>query len=139
MKANKKKRNARKRKHRHSRKSAPDQQPRTRQLVEDELERYTGEPGGLRSLELLRERIEAAAEEIHRLRQENAELADKIAALEKTEGNDLRTILEVEAPPEQVREKLLGFIEAIDRYLAHHASEEQDSSPESSEQPDIDV
>ncbi len=137
MKSNKKQRGGRRRKNRRSKQATPSPRVQVNQASE-EVERYTGEPGGTRSLELLRERIEAAAREIHRLRQENAELADKIAALEKTQGNDLRTILEVDAPPEQVREKILGFINAIDRYFSHH-TEEQESSSRSPESPNIDV
>ena len=91
------------------------------------VDRFTGEPGGPRSLELLKDRIETAAREINRLRQENAELAERMARLEESQGHDIRNLLETTQASEELREKIAGFIEAIERYLDEHAPE---SNPE---------
>lgn len=74
---------------------------------------------GTQALERLRDRIQAAANEIYRLREENAALADRISRLEARAGGDLDegTLLRLDEDPEALRRKVNGFIEAIDQYL----------------------
>lgn len=87
----------------------------------------------LQSLERLRERVEAAATELERLRAENATLAARVrelAALEPA-GSDADALrLAFDEEPEALRAKVEGFIVAIDRLLAETAADasEADSS-----------
>lgn len=80
-------------------------------------------PGGsptadLSALERLRERVELAARELKRLRQENQALAGRIQALEaRTSGHTDQTLLAVDDPPEALEQRIRRFIQAIDRYL----------------------
>ena len=72
----------------------------------------------LRGLRRLRERIEAAARELERLREENAALTARVAALE---GNDpgAALALDVTSPEAaaELRARIDGFIAAIDQAL----------------------
>ncbi len=70
------------------------------------------------SLERLRERVEAAADEIVRLRGENTKMATDIANLRATvaEANQ-QPVIPLEGNPSEVRAKVKGFIDAIDEYL----------------------
>ena len=73
-----------------------------------------------KSLERLRDRVRLAAEEIIRLRDENAALAERLAELEteasiQQEGHAIR----MDEDPEVLRRKVSEFIEAIDNYLNH--------------------
>ena len=85
-------------------------------------------PKALRPLELLRDRVEVAAEEITRLRQENAELARRVAALEAEhplavgEGG---VLLDVDEPPETLKRKITGFIEHVDALIAQEQTRRQ--------------
>lgn len=70
------------------------------------------------SLERLRDRVETAAHELKRLREENQALTERLQELESrpdVEGQG--TFLSLESDPELLRRKINGFIEAIDRYL----------------------
>lgn len=72
----------------------------------------------LASLERLRDRVEVAAREMKRLRDENGALADRIKELESRPAVDPRgTVLSLDHDPEVLKRKISGFIEAIDRYL----------------------
>lgn len=74
------------------------------------------------SLRRLRERVETAARELERLRKENAALTKRIEKLETRPPVDVDdTLLTLDEDPEALREKIEGFIEAIDRYLAQEA------------------
>ena len=71
------------------------------------------------SLERLRDRVKKAARELERLRQENAALAERIRLLEARPAVDLEgTVLAFDEDPDLLREKVEGFIQAIDTYLA---------------------
>lgn len=71
------------------------------------------------SLERLRDRVKKAARELERLRQENAALAERIRHLEARPAVDLEgTVLAFDEDPDLLREKVEGFIQAIDTYLA---------------------
>lgn len=97
----------------------------------------------LQALERLRDRVEAAAREIERLRQENERLAERVqelAALEAArpeDGGPLPTLV-LESDPEALRRKVEGFIEAIDRVLAGRPpadAEEEGEAEEKDETP----
>ena len=85
----------------------------------------------LRALDRLRDRVEKAASEIERLRAENAELTARVRELAEFEaagGNADAVGLTFEEDPEELRGKIEGFIEAIDRLLAEPAEESSASS-----------
>ncbi len=73
----------------------------------------------LKSLERLREKVETAARELGRLREENAALAERLRALEARTPTvpDGAVVLTLDEEPEAVRRKVEGFIEALDKYL----------------------
>ena len=71
------------------------------------------------SLERLRDRVKKAARELERLRTENAALTERIRQLETSPAVDLDgTVLAFDEDPDILREKVEGFITAIDAYLA---------------------
>jgi predicted nucleic acid-binding Zn-ribbon protein len=74
------------------------------------------------SLERLRDRVEAAANEIVRLRGENARMAADISELRSSlaEAQEAPKLVFDEDPAE-LRGKVQGFIEAIDEYLQTEA------------------
>lgn len=73
---------------------------------------------GSSSLERLRDSVEIASQELKRLREENAALAERIAQLESRPVDlEGETIVSFDENPELIRRKVGGFIEAIDRYL----------------------
>lgn len=92
---------------------------RQRQAAGDAPSDSLVEMRGIQALEHLRERIQTAANEILRLREENAALAERIARLESRTGAniDSGTILQLDEDPEAIRRKVSSFIEAIDQYL----------------------
>jgi len=72
----------------------------------------------LTSLERLRDRVETAAHELKRLREENEALSERIRELESRPHVDPQgTFLSLDHDPELLRRKISGFIETIDRYL----------------------
>lgn len=74
---------------------------------------------GTPSLERLRERVEAAARELERLRRDNVLLARRIAELEsRPEVAQDEAFVVFEEDRESLRRKVEGFIQAIDAYLA---------------------
>jgi len=73
---------------------------------------------GTRSLERLRDRIDLAARELYRLREENTELQKELDTLrlhgvESTEG----TAVVFTEGPSTLRSKVESCIESIDRYI----------------------
>ena len=86
----------------------------------------------LQALDRLRERVEAAAAEIERLRAENADLAARVrslAALEAAGTTPDALGLAFGEDPEALRAKVQHFIDAIDRLLAEPADEASESTP----------
>jgi hypothetical protein len=72
-----------------------------------------------RSLERLRDRVQAVTEELNRLRDANAALRDRIEELETRPPTDPDlTTITFDQDPEALRRTVEGFIEAIDAYLA---------------------
>lgn len=75
------------------------------------------------SLERLRDRVQAAVHELDRLRKENAALTERIEDLEARPALDVDgTLLAFDENPDTLREKVEGFIHAIDQYLAKEIS-----------------
>ena len=73
-----------------------------------------------RSLERLRDRVKKAVQELERLQQENAALSARIQELETRPAIDHEgTLLVFDNDPDVLREKVEGFIEVIDAYLAN--------------------
>ena len=73
---------------------------------------------GLGSLERLRDRVEVAAHELKRLREENEALSRRVRELESNpSGEPKASLLTSDQDPELLKRKITGFIEAIDRYL----------------------
>lgn len=70
----------------------------------------------------LRERVERAAAEIERLRDENARLAERVAGLAAHEvfadGDAAIPSIAAGEDPEELKARIEGFIEALDRVLA---------------------
>ena len=74
------------------------------------------------SLERLKERVEAAADEIVRLRGENTRMASDISQLRSAVVEaEKKPALAFEGDPEELRSKVRGFIAAIDDYLQTEA------------------
>lgn len=90
--------------------------------VADQESDFLLRPKSQESLLRLREQVEAAAEELTRLRRENAALRERLEELEShlpgspSEG----TMLMVDEDPESAKRKVKHFIDSIDRYLARH-------------------
>lgn len=96
--------------------TAPDEKPA--KAVGDVAPTTTGLKG-TRSLRKLRDRVERAANELIRLREENAALQERIEALESTpasNGKDAGLLL-LDTDPEALKRKVEGFIQSIDNYL----------------------
>ncbi|MDX1419647.1 MAG: hypothetical protein R3181_06745 [Rubricoccaceae bacterium] len=72
----------------------------------------------LRALAQLRDRVEAAAQEMERLRAENTALAARVAEVQDGDapGAAAPALLAGE-DPEKLRAQIRGFIEAIDQVL----------------------
>ncbi len=94
----------------------------------------TSSDAGLPALERLRQRVEAAAAEIERLRAANASLAERVQALadEVADGDDLPS-LTLEGDPDELRTKVERFIDAIDQMLADPATRVTDAPSEAVE------
>ncbi len=86
------------------------------------------ETHGLRALDRLRDRVQKAAKEIERLRAENAALTARVRDLDALEPDAGGLSLDFGEDPDEVRAKVQGFIEAVDRLLAEPADEEDVSS-----------
>jgi hypothetical protein len=73
---------------------------------------------GTRSLRRLRDRVERVAHELRMLREENATLQELIAELESMPADaGVGGVRLLESDPDALKRKVVGFIEAIDRYL----------------------
>ncbi len=74
------------------------------------------------SLERLRDRVEAAADEIVRLRGENSKMAADISKLRSSlDEAGKKPALAFDEDPKELRAKVKGFIRAIDEYLQAEA------------------
>ena len=84
----------------------------------------------LSSLEKLRDRVEVAARELERLREENQTLAERLAELEENPlaGQD-STFVPLDEDPELLRRKVSGFITAIDQYLGQATASQVPAEP----------
>ena len=71
----------------------------------------------LRALAQLRDRVEAAALEVERLRAENAALAARVAELEAGASSPALSLFAEDEGVEKLRVKIQGFIAAIDQVL----------------------
>jgi len=81
---------------------------------------------GTRALRKLRDRVELAAHELIRLREENTALQHRIEELEAlpaSEGGDAGMLL-FDTDPETLKRKVEGFIQSIDNYLENKDSSE---------------
>jgi predicted nuclease with TOPRIM domain len=75
-------------------------------------------PRKAESLERLRGRVEAAADEIVRLRSENARMSSNIAKLRSTVTKTSKQPgIVFDERPDVLRAKVRGFIDTIDEYL----------------------
>ena len=72
--------------------------------------------------------VSGSAAEIERLRAENAELSGRVRDLGEAAGDAGALALDFDGEPEEVRAKIEGFIEAIDRLLAEPSDEPPASS-----------
>ncbi len=83
---------------------------------------------GNRSLERLRQRVEEAARELERLRGENAALLERLQAAEQRPLLDVEgALVGFDEEPEVLRQKVAGFIEAIDRYLDQNRADRDEA------------
>ena len=79
----------------------------------------TPPPAEWRALSRLRERVEAAAREIERLRGDNAALAARVADLQAGLGDEAPAFaLPAAGDAEALRARVQGFIDTIDEVLA---------------------
>ena len=96
-------------------------------MSEDQNPEAEAEPVRLKSpasLERLRDRVEVAAHEITRLREENQALAARIKEIEARPVVDAQgAFVSLDNDPEVLRRKINGFIQAIDRYLEKDADQ----------------
>lgn len=76
--------------------------------------RLEGPPGMV--LERLRDRIHDVVRELDMLRMENHRLSQQLAALQG-DPDAGSVVLRMDESPEALREKIEGFIEALDAYL----------------------
>lgn len=77
----------------------------------------------LQALTRLRARVEEAARELERLRQENAALAERLRVLEARAPEDFDgAVLRFDEDPDALREQVSSFIATLDAYLAHDNS-----------------
>ena len=78
---------------------------------------------GVASLERLRDRVEVAAHELKRLREENESLRRRVVEFEARPNFGAKGgVTSIEHDPEVLKKKIGGFIEAIDRYLERERS-----------------
>ncbi|ARA95181.1 MAG: hypothetical protein D6685_11750 [Bacteroidetes bacterium] len=83
---------------------------------------------GNRSLERLRQRVEDAARELERLRGENAALLERLREAEQRPLLDVEgAVVGFDEDPEVLRQKVAGFIEAIDRYLDQNQTDRDEA------------
>jgi seryl-tRNA synthetase len=83
------------------------------------------EDGGPDPLARLRERVERAAQEIERLRAENRQLAQRVDDLASADSSTMDkhpAAVAIAGDPEHLKEKIQGFIDALDRVLAERSA-----------------
>ena len=85
--------------------------------VLDDSRARNSDTGSIPALELLRDRVVRAVEEITRLRSTNAELAERVRHLEQLHGVSNASSFVLDEDPEALKEKISGYIKAIDAYL----------------------
>lgn len=90
----------------------PDALPST-----DDADRPGAARAELRSLLHLRDRVEAAVQEIERLRTENAALAQRVLELQDADRPAPSFAFGEGEDPEALRERVQGFIDTIDGLL----------------------
>ena len=79
---------------------------------------------GAKSLRRLRDRVEAAAREIKRLRQQNRKLAEQIAELEAASNMEpTNTVLTFDENEQEFLDRINKFIKTIDNYLLFDRSD----------------
>ncbi|MFN3597141.1 MAG: hypothetical protein ACK41D_07705 [Rubricoccaceae bacterium] len=78
-------------------------------------------PAEWRALVRLRDRVEAAAAEIERLRAENAALAGRLLELQESRAQPNGPALPLPGEPAELRARIEGFIAAIDAVLREDA------------------
>ena len=79
---------------------------------------------GAKSLRRLRDRVEAAAREIRRLRQQNRKLAEQIAELEAASNMEpTNTVLTFDENEQEFLDRINKFIKTIDNYLLFDRSD----------------
>ena len=79
----------------------------------------------LESLTALREYVSKAVDEIVRLRAQNTALARRLSDIEDSGGSGNFNIAGATSPDE-LRARITGFIDAIDRYLSEEDDDEDD-------------
>ncbi len=95
-----------------------DAQPASDDGADTPKQRSTVSLKSPQSLERLRDHVKKAARELERLRRENAALSERIRRLETSPAVDLDgTVLAFDEDPDVLREKVEGFLTAIDTYL----------------------
>ncbi len=90
----------------------------------------------LAAMAQLRERVTRAVTEIERLRGENEHLARRVEELAarqpaSPDGSGSQVAFDFGGDASEVKEKVQGFIDALDRALAVHQNPNPSSSPES--------
>jgi hypothetical protein len=81
------------------------------------------------SLQRLRDRIELAARELARLRQENLQLQRQLQEARSTEFDDLSgTPVVFTESPDALRSRVTNFIQTLDRYIERTEQQGVDSS-----------
>ena len=89
------------------------------------------------SVQRLRRRVEEAAATIERLRAENRRLRERVEELESQPAfPEAETVFTLDDDPEEVKERISRFIDAIDTYLDASADDSAaDEDDESSDDP----
>ena len=91
------------------------------------------------SVRRLRQRVEQAAATIERLRAENRRLRDRVEELEAQPAfPEDETVFALDDDPEEVKERIRRFIDAIDTYLEaspEDRAEDADAADGSSDAP----
>ena len=77
---------------------------------------------GAESLRQLRSHVRKAVQELARLREENGALQKRILELERgTPADESKSVITFDERGTELRERVDGFIGAIDAYLSRHA------------------
>jgi regulator of replication initiation timing len=80
---------------------------------------------GAKSLRRLRDRVEAAVQEIKHLRQQNQKLAEQIAELESASNiKPTKAVLTFDENEQELLDRINKFIKTIDNYLVFDEEED---------------